>query len=383
MSYSELDPRVFGFNHEGDLKPNEDFTGYWGEGVPSSDGEVVRLPNGVAPAQPPQQAQPMQQQAPPMQQPLYTNPTDQALYTGPAAQNLYNVVGDQVLYRQENLGGQQPVQHNAGGMPANTGAYAGVAVQTMPQGTEVHGHRHATQIHAPSAPFSGPGGTSPANRGGPNLPARAVAPPPPAGFNGAVHPMTIPGTYVPNEGNPQFAGYAGIDVDLGALDNYLGELSGARNRKDKEPKSREAREASGWVYRQFSNGHIQVVVSQDTARLPAGTMITPESDPKRWNAITAVIGTWESYIKGRWEKAGQTALTITEAAGKVAGSVRRRKGRRRRRRRAAPPVETAPPMPIEGEDEDTSEMPGWVLPVGVLAGAALIYFVVSSGKKGK
>jgi hypothetical protein len=176
-------------------------------------------------------------------------------------------------------------------------------------------------------------------------------------YTGAVYPLNTPGVQQQNNGNPLFGGFSG--VDFGALDDHLDSELGRikKPKKEKAPKSRDA----DWVYRQFADGSIQIVVSRHPS-LPVGKRITVQSHPRQWNAITAEIGTWQQFLKDRWAKRGQTALTLLDAGTKIAGQVKGRKKRRRRRRRKA-----AAPMPDisydTGEDEGEGEgMPPWALP---------------------
>jgi hypothetical protein len=201
-------------------------------------------------------------------------------------------------------------------------------------------------------------------------------------YTGAVYPLNTPGVQQQNNGNPLFGGFSGID--FGSLDAHLdSELGRAKQPKEeKEPKSRDVQGRGNWVYRQFEDGSIQIVVSGHPS-LPVGDRITAQSHPRQWNAITAEIGTWQQFIKDRWAKRGQTALTLLEAGGKVAEKA---KGRKKRRRRRSAPMPDALPEPLTVEEESEG-LPSWVLPavMGTILIGGLIYAVTqqSAPKSGR
>jgi len=373
------DPRIYGFSDQG-LVLDDTFNPGFGGSVPSSDSApAVRASHdGTVSVQAQEQAaqQAFQNEAPenpqvpvqvPMQAPAQTGP--QPVY-GPGEQNAQTAVSRQ----------DQSTPYLYPGVP-NSGAYAGLvnrqqpaqppARHSGPPGYPWHGHPNT----AYSQPLLGPNGTSPMRRGGPNLPAYATAPQQPMGYTGAVYPLNTPGVQEQNNGNPLFGGFAG--VDFGSLDAHLDSELG-RTKKEKLPKSRDAQGGGGWVYRQFADGSIQIVVS-NSASLPVGKQINAQSHPRQWNAITAEIGTWQQFLKDRWAKRGQTALTLLDAGTKVAGQFkgRRRKKRRRRRRRKAAPSPASDIVYDTGEeDEGEGEgLPPWALPalLGFLALGGLVF----------
>ncbi len=409
------DPRIYGFDLEGGLSPNTAFEGDWGESsVPDSDGggEVLRTNGGgsyqLVQEQPPQPQPPAPAPAPMTAQvpaqPLYAAPNTVPLYQQPPtgqqaqitaqtpAQPLYAPPNTVPLYKFEGQSGS-----GAGGalMQPYPAAFAGVAVQT-PQPLPPRGHlpQHYPWQGHPEAgahrPYTGPDGTMPMRRGDPNLPSYATAPQPPQDYTGAGYPLSPRGTYVPVNGQPPPGAYAGID--FGALDEYLGDLSGKEERQerrserkaDKADKSRTVTGKGGWGYRQYKDGTIEITVSQHRS-LPVGTKLTAQSHPKAWNAITAEIGTWDQYRQERLRAAGTAALSLTAAAGGAASSLlgkkkRRRRGRRRRQAEAAPPPEGPSE---EGITEEPAEegLPPWAIPVGLALVGGLIFFVASSGDK--
>ena len=371
------DPRIYGFSDQG-LVLDDTFNSGLGGAVPSSDGAppVRASHDGTVSAQAQEQAaqqvaaQNFQNgvQAVPQvpQAPMPNGP--QPVY-GPGEQSAQTAISRQ----------DQSTPYLYPGVP-NSGAYAGLvnrqqpaqppARHSGPPGYPWHGHPNT----AYSQPLLGPNGTSPMRRGGPNLPAYATAPQQPMGYTGAVYPLNTPGVQEQNNGNPLFAGFAG--VDFGSLDAHLDSELG-RTKKAKPPKSRDAQGGGGWVYRQFADGSIQIVVS-NSASLPVGSRLTAQSHPRQWNAITAEIGTWQQFIKDRWSKRGQTALTLLDAGTKVAGQFkgRRRKKRRRRRRRKAAPSPAPDIVYDTGEEDEGEGLPSWALPailgfVG-LAGLAFV-----------
>lgn len=367
------DPRVYGFSYSEGIVPNSIFDSGFGEAVPSSDGAppVRASADGTVSQQAQEQAQ-VQTSRGVQQQ--YQAQNMQVLQSEQSARSLYRPAPTAPMYPAANQNAQAQVSRGAPSMPAlypgvpNAGAFAGLENMPQPpmpptphrgpQGYPWQGHPQAGQPH----PLMGPNGTSPLHMGGPNLPAYATAPQQPMAYTGAVYPLNTPGVQQQNNGNSLFGGFAG--VDFGALDDHLDSELG-RTKKEKEPKapkSRDAQGKGGWVYRQFADGSIQIVVS-DSPSLPVGTRLTAQSHPRPWNAITAEIGTWQQFIKDRWSRRGQAALSLLDAGTKVAGQIKGRKKRRRRRRRKA----AAAPMPEipydTGEDEGEGEgMPQWALP---------------------
>ena len=402
--YIAGDPRVYGFSYTEGVVPNNVFDAGFGAAVPSSDSApVVRAgSDGTVSQQAQQQAhQQTQQQVQTSRgaQQQYQQQHMQMLQPAQTAQPLYRPVPTAPLYPPADQGAQAQIPRTAASMPGmpalypavpNAGAFAGLDNRPQPPqpppahrgppGYPWQGHPHM----AYSKPLMGPDGTSPLHRGGPNLPAYATAPPQPMAYTGAVYPLNTPGVQEQNNGNPLFGGFAG--VDLGALDLHLdsevGDLSGRRadRRAQKAPKSRDARGGNGlWSYRQFANGSIQIVVSNN-ASLPVGKVITAQSHPRQWNAITAEIGTWQQFIKDRWAKRGQTALTLLEAGTKIAGKRKRRRGKgRRRRRKSAPP----PDMPYMPPEEEEAGLPPWAVPAGILAVGGIVLALVLSGRRKK
>lgn len=371
------DPRIYGFSDQG-LVLDDTFSSGFGEAVPSSDSAppVRASHDGTVSAQAQEQA--AQQAAAQnfqngvQQEPQAPMPNGPQPVYGPGQQSAQTAIDRQ----------DQSTPYLYPGVP-NAGAYAGLvnrpqpaqppARHSGPPGYPWRGHPNM----AYSQPLLGPNGTSPMRRGGPNLPAYATAPTQPMGYTGAVYPLNTPGVQEQNNGNPLFAGFAG--VDFGSLDAHLDSELG-RTKKAKQPKSRDVRGRNGkWVYRQFADGSIQIVVS-NSASLPVGSRLTAQSHPRQWNAITAEIGTWQQFIKDRWAKRGQTALTLLDAGTKVAGQFkgRRRKKRRRRRRRKAAPS-PAPDIVYDAGEEDEGEgLPPWALPAILgLVGLAGLAFVAT------
>lgn len=196
--------------------------------------------------------------------------------------------------------------------------------------------------------------TGPLLRGDPNMPA--FAPP--------VHIEL--GQDQQARGGPQNGAYAGEDFGAAEV-NYAKPGLGSY---------RDVRGSGNWVYRQFRDGVIQILVSQDR-RLPVGTLLSP--DPKvaghaQWNAITGEIGTWQMYAAQRGSAIAKALVDSTTAA---AGSLKTQK---RNKKRQMP----APPMPASVVEEETSGIPSWAILAGVaaLAGGAL-YLATRPDKKGK
>ena len=388
------DPRVYGFSYREGVVPNSVFDVGFGDSVPSSDGAppVRASTDGTVSQQAQQQAQ-VQTSRGAQQQ--YQDQNVQALQAAQDARALYRPAPTAPLHPAANQNAQAQVSRSAPSMPAlypgvpNAGAFAGLENRPQPPqpptphrgppGYPWQGHPQAGQPH----PLMGPNGTSPLHRGGPNLPAYAAAPQQPMAYTGAVYPLNTPGVQQQNNGNPLFGGFSG--VDFGALDDHLdSELGRIRKpKKEKAPKSRDAQGGGDWVYRQFADGSIQIVVSRHPS-LPVGKRITAQSHSRQWNAITAEIGTWQQFIKDRWAKRGQTALTLLDAGTKVAGQFKgkkKRRGRRRRRRKAAAPMPDISYDTGEDEEEEGEGMPPWALPaiLGLVALGGLVLVATSRG----
>jgi len=234
-----------------------------------------------------------------------------------------------------------------------------------------------------STPFTGPEGTSPLERGGPNVGAYAAAPPQPTAYQGAAYPYAAPGTYEPAQGQVPFGGYAG--PDLGASrDERRARRQDRRdtrslNRGDRRYGPMDVPGANGrYVYRLYygtngQDGVIEIRVSGDPGKLPAGSRLSPGDEG--YSAIVAQVGTWQQN-KARHrtqiaQAAAQGITAITQAAG---GGRRRRGGKRGGKRRgggAGPGY--APP--------EESSLPGWVVPVAVGSVAAVLLAVVVSKSK--
>lgn len=231
-----------------------------------------------------------------------------------------------------------------------------------------------------SQPFTGPDGTSPMRRGGPNVGAYAAAPQEPRTYTGSAYPQAVPGTYVPNQGQPSIGGYAG--VDLGYLDQYLGAVSKEERmdrrmdrklaRQERKDAPVDVRDPDGvYVYRLHSDGMIEIVVSGNPRVLPVGSRLF--SNDSRWHAIIGQVGSWKQN-KARQRSATMSAIAqgITSITQAATGGKKKGKGRK------AGPGQDYSPAP------EPSGLPGWVVPVAV-GGVALTLLVVvmQSGKKGK
>ena len=407
MSIPNADPRVFGFDLNQGLVPNNDHDGGWGASVPSSDGGddgggawgaavpssdgdaggVVSSSGGsVRPVHaPPQAAIPAHTQPQSQPQGLY-RPTPSAPLHAPADQNATVAV-------------PRYANHMASGVSPQGGTYAGLENRPQPQ-QPPQGHPNAVpgypwQGHPEqgySKPLLGPDGTSPMRAGGPNLPAYATAPQRPQGYTGAAYPLNTPGVQEQNAGNPLFGGFAGID--MAALDAELAtDWSGkGRDRRKKNRAKRKAaradakagkgREVQGknghYVYYQYAleGNPIKIVVSGAPSKLPVGTIVR-EGDP-RWSAITAEIGTWADYVLARRKtRVTGTALALTAASNIVAQAAGGRRRRRRGRGRARGGVPAAGAEDLTLYEDDSGGLPPWAVPLGLAAAAGLVLFLAT------
>lgn len=150
--------------------------------------------------------------------------------------------------------------------------------------------------------------------------------------------------------------------------------------KQKRRRSREV-EDGGYIYRQYSDGSITIIATKDPAgQKLVGVRLTQESDPKRWNAITASIGTWKQFRHDRAAQLTATGLkSIAIIGGAVAATRKPKKGKKKGRK-----VTASLPMPeLPEEEEETSGtvfgLPTPVVAVGGLAVVGLIAYLVFSG----
>lgn len=243
------------------------------------------------------------------------------------------------------------------------------------QGYPYQGHPQEAQMR----PFLGPDGTSPMNRGGPNMGAYAAAPGQPMSQVANVHyPQQMPGTYSPNTGWPSPGAYAGIPYgDAQARQERRADRQAARQESRTQ---RDVNGSGGYVYRQFHTGDIQVLVSADPQRLKAGAILTKGSN--RWSAVTAEIGTWESYVKARSERVGSAVGAGVGAAAQAAIGILGKKERKgRKRRKGAPAVPGAPmPDPLLEEVEEEGGVPSWVPWAAAGVGTIVLVALIFSGK---
>lgn len=278
----------------------------------------------------------------------------------------------------------RPVSPDLSGLILRTPPPAVPAPHRVPP-YPAQGHRFPPQM------FDGPEGTSPMRRGDPNVGAYAAAPKVPRDLTGGTYPYMGSGTYI-RQDQPRFAGYAGID--LADLDIALGTAAAEPAApaapapkidyaKAKKSQYRDVAGSGGYVYRQFADGSIQILVTGNVKALPTGTIIKKEGkDAKRWNAITGEIGTWESYRQARLKAVGRGVGIAAGLATSVAGAIgrkKRRKGKKRRKAAAAAPAPVEAPLPeAEPPAEEEGGLPSWAIPVGI--GAAVLLFVMM-GKK--
>ena len=150
--------------------------------------------------------------------------------------------------------------------------------------------------------------------------------------------------------------------------------------KKKRQRSREVEEG-GYIYRQYSDGSVTVVATKDPAgQKLVGVRITQESDPKRWNAITASIGTWKQFRHDRAAQLTATGLkSIAIIGGAVAATRKPKKGKKRGHK-----VTASLPMPELPEEEEEASgtilgLPTPIVVVGGLATVGLIAYLMFSG----
>lgn len=424
------DPRVYGYDYETGLTPNFAFDGQWAgaEAIPSSDnGEVVRMSEIHQMQQRQAQAQQqsatiaaMEQQQRAYQQSLQAQP----IYEAAPAHNFYVPVPTRPLYPEQGASPQPMVQ------PPTSAGFSGV---------HPHAHRHHQQRdlsglmlrpqppavpaphsvppypwagHGQPGSFDGPSGTSPMSRGGPNVGAFAAAPAVPRDYTGGSYPLAAPGTYVPRDGLPPFAGYAGLD--LSGLDEALGAYGNEESWRDRRKAKAESRRAAreerklekleeglinyespkrgqyrdvtgqgGYKYRQFQDGIIRIMEGSPDRQ---GQLLSSSdaSTQKAWTAVTNEIGTWDQYAAQRRDSRLEAAGSILESAGRAVSTVaggKKKKGRRKKGRRAGAAVDSG--LPAEYPETEESGLPSWVLPVGIGVAVLAVIAVVASGNKKK
>ena len=267
-----------------------------------------------------------------------------------------------------------------------------------------NGHPH----QAYSKPFLGPSGTSPMRRGSPQFMgsqgAFARAPGPP------MSPTTGGGyAQAPSGSAPGHApGWPPMElgsINLGALDAALihgdwGELAeedkkAARKRKRAARRgtrgSREVEGKGGYIYRQYSDGSIEYVAAPAGFTELIGTRVTrtsPAAEQAEWSRITSEIGTFKAYRKRRRKKFAQQAGGLLQEVDKSL-SRRRRRGKKRKKSGGSLVEEELDlnvfsdgPEGGDWDDEDEEkELPKWVIPTAVGAGALILLAVIMSGKK--
>ena len=154
--------------------------------------------------------------------------------------------------------------------------------------------------------------------------------------------------------------------------------------KKKHRRSREV-EKDGYIYRQYSDGSITIIATKDPAgQKLVGVRITQKSDPKRWSAITAVIGTWKQFRHDRAAQLTATGLkSIAIIGGAVAATRKPKKGHKKKGHK----VTASLPMPElpEEEEEASGTILGLPTPVVVVGGLATVgiiaYLMFSGGSK--
>jgi hypothetical protein len=259
------------------------------------------------------------------------------------------------------------------------------------------GHPH----QAYSQPFLGPSGTSPMRRGSPQFMgsegafARAPGPPmsPTTGGGYAQAPSGSAPGHAPGWPPLELGG-----VNLGALDAALvhgdwGAMDQAtRLAKRGKRRSREVEGAGGYIYRQYSDGSIEYIAAPTGFTELISTTVTrtsPAAEQEEWSRITSEIGTFKAYRKRRRQQLAQQAGGLLQEVDKSLS--RRRKRRKKRKKSRATLVEeldldlsTGPPTDgwFDDEEDDEKELPKWVIPTAVGAGALIFLAVIMSGKKG-
>ena len=218
-----------------------------------------------------------------------------------------------------------------------------------------------------SQPFLGPDGTSPQTRSGPNIGAYATAPGEPMAFTGGGYPYAAAGTYVPVPGQmPNPGALAGFNTE-----DYGGKAE-RKARRAARKAGRKQRDEWGanrkYLYRQYSDGRIKVLVSGDPRKLPVGSMLQPGTPG--WSAITSEIGTWADYAASRRIANISAATTGLSAFTQMYGKKKRKKGRRK-----LPPMDD-----YREEEEEEPGLPKWV-PLAAIGGAVLLLVIVAGGKK--
>lgn len=205
--------------------------------------------------------------------------------------------------------------------------------------------------------------TSPMDRGGPNMPAYALPEHTPFGIDQQAGVAPLPGAYA---GVAEYGAAATID--------YARPFPGT---------FRDVQGSGGWVYRQFKDGAIQIVVSQH-ASLPVGTLmrgVSPQ-DPlyRNWTAVTQEIGLWSDYARARTASIAKSAVDAALQVTTAATQSQRRKGKRKTATPA--PVVTVVPE-VQGEPGFFDTMPRWMLYGGaaLLVGGTLWLATRPSAKK--
>lgn len=224
-------------------------------------------------------------------------------------------------------------------------------------------------------PFRGPGGTSPINRGGPNLPAFA---PPLQATAGGVIPATTAWPGVTNQsaqqpGTPYAVQYnwAGTGYGEGGQYGLFDRFKRTDEEKAEAQAAREAKKAArelaryrdvaganGYRYRQYANGDIEILAGP----WGVGKLLTATNNPTKWRSVTAEIGPYK-MAAGASEGLSTALLALAQMGQQVAPMLA--------------------PGSLEEEEEERpmlrAGIPTWGF---VLGGVGILAAILTMGRRG-
>lgn len=137
-----------------------------------------------------------------------------------------------------------------------------------------------------------------------------------------------------------------------------------------------------YVYRQFSDNTIEIVATGNAKAMPIGTRLTSTGpNVAAFSAITAKIGTWESFKKG------QTASFVTNTLPSLMTAVTTGLSTAASApppKRYTPSKHSAPaPMPAQTTDTSSGISPFWLIGGGVLLIGGIVAIAAMTGGKEK
>jgi hypothetical protein len=219
------------------------------------------------------------------------------------------------------------------------------------------------------APFRGPDGTSPLNRGDPNLPA---------------HTMPLPTQLPTSQSMVIPAALAGADVRLVAQE-YGGGSPPTQSLGASVATYRDVAGAGGYLYRQFRDGTIKILSGPVPSLV--GVTLSPTRYAANWKAVTKEIGTFQHASTS----GSRIAQALSIAAG-LTSQARQQIVRQQAQAQArpmpdtyTPPQWTAAQLAARNEMLGDDFMPGASRAVAVfpyvVGGIAIVGLIVFLGRR--